>query len=111
MKRTYFFILALGVCVIMAGYLLNIPEIINFTDKTQRLMRNVWIAIPAIIFSFIAVGKRYWISLIICGLIDAVFVQFFLWENNSIGLESTLMMTFAFLTVAYFINLVKAIFR
>lgn len=111
MKKTYFFILALGICVIMTGYILNIPQIINFTDKTIRLMRNVWIAIPALIFSFVAVGKSYWFSLVICGLIDAVIVQFLVWGNSSIGVESTFMMTFAFLTVAYFINLVKVIFR
>ncbi len=111
MKKTYFLILAVAICVILAGYILNIPQIINFVDKTIRLMRNVWIAVPALIFTFVATGKRYWLSLVICGLIDAVLVQWLVWHNSSIGIESTLMMAFAFLTIAYFINLVRVIFR
>lgn len=111
MKKTYFLILAIGISVILAGYILNIPQIIGFTDKTIRLMRNTWIAIPAVIFSFVAVGKRYWLSLFICGIIDAIVVQFLIWGNSSIGVESTLMITFAFLTIAYFINLIKVIFK
>ena len=111
MKRNYLLVTAAVIVVLIAGYVLKIHEITSFAKRVFDLSLNYWILIPALILPFIVGGKYYWIILAFLGLLCAVLVQVLVQHKANVNVNLTLMMTCAFLCIAFVVNLVRVLIR
>lgn len=108
--RYYFWILAIVIITVLAGYILNIAEIKQISRATLANAVHTWILIPAVISAFLFGNFRhYWLTILIIGLIDAVCIHLFLNNGTAAGIltTTTAIRVFAFIAVVYVMNLLK----
>lgn len=110
-KQSYLTILAITICVILAGILMHIEEINTIVQATMAAMKDPRISITAAVSAFIFMGKsNYWLYITVLGLITGFVVQYFLIKGG-INITIIAYRAFAFVVVVYLLNLVKLLFN
>lgn len=89
----------------------NIPYLNPFLEELYHHMKNIYIAIPAVVCAILLtrVGM-YWLLIIMCGIIDVAYIAY----SNNIAYTDysiTLPMLFSFLIIVFGINVIRAIFK
>ncbi|MBO5443040.1 MAG: hypothetical protein J6A33_04570 [Alphaproteobacteria bacterium] len=110
-KQTYLTILAISICVILAGIFMHIQEINTIMQATLAAMKDPKISITAAVCAFIFMGSgKYWFYIIGTALITALVIQYYFLRG---GLDPVIIAyrTFAFVVVVYLLNLVKLLFN
>ena len=108
-KQSYLYILALGIIVIAAGFLMPVPAITAAYHTTSKMVVNPLVFGPAAICAFIFMGNsRYWLINAACALIASLAFQYLV-VGHGAGLATILYRALAFLVVVYFLNLLKVI--
>ncbi len=110
-KQTYLTILAIAICVILAGIFMHIQEIDTIIQNTLTIMKDPKISITAAICAFIFMGSgKYWFYIIGMALITAFVIQYYFLKG---GLDMIIIAyrAFAFVVVVYLLNLIKLLFN
>ena len=77
-KQTYLTILAISICVILAGIFMHIQEIDTIMQATLAAMKDPKISITAAVCAFIFMGSgKYWFYIIGTALITALVIQYY----------------------------------
>lgn len=107
-KQSYLTVLAVAICVILAGVLIPIQHVNILTQSVFAAMKDPKIWGTAIVCSFIFMGSnKYWLWIIACGAATALIIQFYFSKKSGISYDILLIRTLAFATVVYLLNLVK----
>ncbi len=104
-KNLYLLILAAVAVVVAAGYVLKIGEIKSLASNIGHTMVSLYILVPALVCGLFLGKKNYWATMLGCGLICAVVVQYLVSKN--FGINPIAIKTIAFLGVVYLLNLVR----
>lgn len=109
-KQTYIYTLIAVAIVILAGFILNIPQIKTSTMSILGQVSNPWIAVAAAISAFIFMGnKNYWLINAGTAIVVAILIQYLV-IGHGIGLVAILYKATAFLVIVYILNLIRLIF-
>lgn len=105
--KSYLYILAALVIIMVVGYVLNISLIKSACSTVLANAGNPWISVSAAVCAFIFYGnKNYWLVMAACALTVSLPYQFILVSHHAV-LLTILLRALTFLIIVYLMNLLK----
>lgn len=106
-KKTCFMIFAVALVIILASYALNFAPVIREVNAVFAQMQNVYIAVSAIIISFLmSKSKHYWLMMLGVAIVAAAIIQTVV-QGGALITIAVLYKAIAFLVYVYLVALIR----